>query len=218
VSITPRIAEFWDAAADSFDEQPDHGLRDTRVSDAWATRLTTWLPAPPAAVLDVGCGTGSLSLLLAQRGYDVTAVDLSPNMVDHARRKLAVANLPARFLVADAANIPPPAHDVDVVLVRHLLWTLPDPTAALRHWIALSRPGGRLVLVEGRWGTATTDEAKDGYVEGWQTLPWTGGVRAETLAGTLRPLVTNLRIEPLPDPTLWGHPVTDERYCVIATV
>jgi ubiquinone/menaquinone biosynthesis C-methylase UbiE len=213
MSLTPRIAEFWDAAADSFDEQADHGLRDPRVRDAWAGRLASWLPEPPADVLDLGCGTGSLSLLLARWGHRVTAVDLSRRMVDHARRKLASAGVDACVLVADAAALPPLRDRVDAVLVRHLLWTLPDPAAALRHWIALSRPGGRLVLVEGRWGTAG-----DTYVDGGQALPWTGGVTAATLAGTVAPLVTDLRVEPLTDPALWGRAVTDERYAVIATV
>jgi len=214
MAITPRIAAFWDAAADSFDEEADHGLRDPRVRDAWAARLAAWLPDPPADVLDLGCGTGSLSVLLARRGFRVTAVDLSPNMVEHARRKLTAANLDARVLVADASDLPP-LGDIDVVLVRHLLWTLPDPTGALRHWIGLSRPGGRLVLVEGRWHTSAPD---DGYVGGSHALPWTGGVTAETLTATLRPLATDLRVEPLTDPALWGRAITDERYAVIATV
>ena len=215
MSATSSIAAFWDAAADSFDEQPDHGLHDPRVRAAWAARLTCWLPTPPATVLDLGCGTGSLSLLLAQLGHHVTAVDLSPNMVDHARRKLTAANVDVRVLVADAADPPPLGHASDVVLSRHLLWTLPDPAAALGRWIALSRPGGQLVLVEGRWNTSTKD---DTYVEGEELLPWTGGVLATTLASTLRPHVTDLRIEPLTDPELWGHAITDERYAIVATI
>ncbi|HEX6352367.1 class I SAM-dependent methyltransferase [Actinophytocola sp.] len=211
MSITPRIAEFWDEAADSFDKEADHGLRDAQVSTAWDARLASWLPTAPADVLDLGCGTGSLSLLLARRGHRVTAVDLSPNMVANARAKLADTDV--RVLVGDAAD--PPPREVDAVLVRHLLWTLPDPEAALRRWIALCRPGGRLVLIEGRWATSEADSA---YVEGSQSLPWTGGVSAETLASTLKPLVTDLRVEPLTDPTLWGRTITDERYCLIATV
>lgn len=213
MSISRRITEFWDAAADSFDEQADHGLRDPRVSAAWDARLGAWLPAPPADVLDLGCGTGSLSLLAARRGHRVTAVDLSPNMVDRARRKLAAAGVDGRVLVADAADVPPLGHGVDVVLARHLLWTLPEPTAALRHWVTLCRPGGRLVLIEGRWQVAEDDA----YVEESPALPWTGGVTAATLAEALRPLVTDLRTEPLTDPTLWGRTITDERYAIVAT-
>jgi SAM-dependent methyltransferase len=202
------IADFWDGAADSFDEQADHGLRDPRVRDAWAARLASWLPDPPTEVLDLGCGTGSLSLLLAQQGHRVTAVDVSPRMVEHARRKLA--DVDVRVLVGDAADVPPLGRQLDVVLVRHLLWTLPDPVAALRHWVGLSRPGGRLVLIEGRWGDTGS------YVEA--ALPWTGGVTAATLVDALRPLVTELRVEPLTDPALGGREITDERYVVVAII
>ena len=45
------------------------------------------LPNPPAAVLDIGCGTGTFALDLANRGYDVTAVDPAPNMIALAAQK-----------------------------------------------------------------------------------------------------------------------------------
>lgn len=46
-----------------------------------------------------------------------------------------------------------PAGSADVVLCRHVLWALPDPAAVLRRWVDPLRPGGRLVLIEGRWHT-----------------------------------------------------------------
>jgi SAM-dependent methyltransferase len=214
MSLTPSIAAYWDAAADSFDEEADHGLRAPEVRAAWAARLDAWLPDPPADVLDLGCGTGSLSLVLAQRGHSVTGVDLSPKMAGHARRKLAVAGHAGRVLVADAGDPPLRSGSFDVVLVRHLLWTLPDPAAALRRFVTLGRAGGRLVLVEGRWNAGG-----DGtYVAGAGSLPWTGGVTAQTLVDTLRPLVTDVTVEPLTDPDLWGRPVDDERYALVAIV
>jgi SAM-dependent methyltransferase len=214
MSISPAVAAFWNAAADSFDQYPDHGLHDPRIRAAWAARLESWLPAPPAEILDLGCGTGTLTLLMAERGHRVTGVDLSPNMVDHARRKLTAAGLAGHVLVGDAADPPPLGHSVDVVLARHLLWTLPDPAAALRRWITLSRPGGRLVLIEGRWNT----NGDDTYVKGSSSLPWTGGVTAHTLAETVRPFVTGLHVEPLTDSALWGKVVDDERYALVATI
>lgn len=209
------IAGYWDAAAPSFDDEPDHGLRAERTRGAWAHRLREWAPPAPAEVLDVGCGTGSLSLLLAEAGHRVTGVDLAPAMVERARAKLAAAGHTATFTVGDAAAPPTGDRTFDMVLARHLLWTLPDPHTALRRWIGRLRPGGRLVLVEGRW--RESGQSGVPYAAGAETLPWHGGVGADDLADTLRPLVTDLRVEPLgDDPGLWGRDVDDERYALIA--
>jgi SAM-dependent methyltransferase len=184
----------WDAEADTFDQEPDHGLRQAGVRAAWAGKLAAWLPASPADVLDLGCGTGSLALLAAERGHRVTALDLSPRMAERARAKLAGAA--ARVLVGDAAAPPVPGGAFDVVMARHVLWTLPDPEAVLRHWVSLLRPGGRLVLVEGVWGDA--------------------GLPHERIVAALTPLVERVRHVPLSgERALWGKEVDDDRYAVL---
>ncbi|MEU9305261.1 class I SAM-dependent methyltransferase [Streptomyces sp. NPDC048269] len=211
------ITAFWDAAAPTFDDEPDHGLRAAETRAAWAALLTAWLPSGPADVLDVGCGTGSLSELVATAGHRVTGVDLAPRMVERARSKLAGAGLPGRFLIGDAALPPTGEERFDVLLSRHLVWTLPDPQAALSEWVSRIRPGGLLVLIEGRWREAGQSGVP--YVAGAETLPWHGGIAADDLAAAVRPLVSDLRVEPLSgDATLWGGPVTDERYALIARI
>lgn len=188
----------WDARAASFDEEPDHGLRDPQVRAAWAGRLRTWLPERAGDVLDLGCGTGSLSLLAAEQGHRVTGVDRSPAMVTLAREKLAGRD--AVFLVGDAAAPPVGEQRYDAVLVRHVLWTLPAPGRVLRHWRGLLRPGGRLVLVEGVWGTVSPV-----------------GISAGLLTALLAPVAGQVRVERLsPDRALWGRDVDDERYAVVA--
>ncbi|PWK74286.1 methyltransferase family protein [Streptomyces sp. CG 926] len=212
---TRAITEYWDAAAPAFDDEPDHGLRQEHTRAAWSRLLRSWLPEGPADVLDVGCGTASLSLLLAEAGHRVTGVDLAPRMAERAQGKLAAAGLAGRFLVGDAADPPTGQQRYDVLLCRHLLWTLPDPGAALRAWVARLGPGGRLVLVEGRWREAGDSSVP--YVAGAESLPWYGGITAEDLAAAVRPLVSGLSIEPLSgEAELWGGPVADERYALIA--
>ena len=78
---------LWDDEAQTFDEAADHGLRDPAVREAWRALLRDLLPPAPARVADLGCGTGTLALLLTEEGYDVTGVDLSPEMVRRARAK-----------------------------------------------------------------------------------------------------------------------------------
>ncbi|MGW2644347.1 class I SAM-dependent methyltransferase [Streptomyces sp. NPDC001393] len=190
----------WDAEADAFDDEPDHGLRDPGTRAAWADRLRSWLPERPADVLDLGCGTGSLSLLAAEQGHRVTGVDSSPAMVERARAKLAGRD--AVILRGQAATPPVGEQRFDVVLVRHVLWTLPEPARILRHWRDLLRPGGRFVLVEGVWGTLHPV-----------------GIPADRLAALLAPLTSDVRVERLSgDCVLWGRPVEDERYAVVAVV
>lgn len=194
----PQTPPDWEAEAATFDEEPDHGLRDPRIRRAWDARLRSWLPAPAGDVLDLGCGTGSLSLLAAEQGHRVTGVDLAPAMVSLAREKLAGRD--AVFLVGDAAAPPVGDRHFDTVLVRHVLWTLPHPDRVLRHWWSLLRPEGRMVLVEGVWGTVSPV-----------------GIPADRLTALFEPLTEHVRVEPLSDdPLLWGRAVTDERYAVVA--
>lgn len=196
--VIPGAHVDWDAESVTFDEEPDHGLRDPVVREAWAARLRTWLPERPSDVLDLGCGTGSLSLLASGWGHHVTGVDFAPGMVDLARAKLAGRD--AVFLVGDAATPPVGEQLFDVLLCRHVLWTLPDPGRVLRHWCGLLRPGGRLVLVEGVWGTVSPV-----------------GISADRLTALLEPLAADVRVERLSDDSrLWGRDVEDERYAVVA--
>jgi 2-polyprenyl-3-methyl-5-hydroxy-6-metoxy-1,4-benzoquinol methylase len=208
------VVDYWTAAAATFDTAPDHGLTDTVVRAAWSARLRGWIPDRGVDVLDMGCGTGSLSLLLAEQGHQVTGIDLSPGMVARAERKLAAAGYQVPVLLGDATTPPVGDRRFSVVVARHLLWTLPDPLAALRRWIGLLRPGGHLVLVEGHRDTAAIAAANGGEE---RMLRW-GGVSASVLAAAVAPLVTRTYIEHLTDPLLWGREVHDERYVLLAHI
>ncbi len=148
--VHDRIRRWWDADAASYDSSAGHALSDPVEAAAWAAVLASLLPAPPAAVLDVGAGTGSLSLITASQGHRVTALDLSDGMLDVAREKAARASLEVTFVQGRADE--PPTGPFDVVMERHVTWTLPDPVGALSAWRAVTRPGGRLVMCEGSWG------------------------------------------------------------------
>jgi SAM-dependent methyltransferase len=155
-SITREIREFWDEDAAGYDDSPSHYPQRPHEQAAWAAALRRLLPDPPATVLDAGAGTGFLSLLLAGQGYEVTAMDLSPAMLARLREKAAGHGLLVRTVEANATA--PPAGPFDAVIERHLLWTLPDPGAALAAW-RVAAPVGRLVLVESSWGSASASAA-----------------------------------------------------------
>lgn len=185
----------WNALAAEFDDEPDHGLRDPEVRQAWRALLRETLPAPPARVLDLGCGTGTLSELLAAEGYDAVGVDFSPAMIERATAKRGSAGRPV-YLVGDAAR-PPVTGPFDVVLCRHVLWALPDQEAVLRRWSRLLTDHGRLVLIEGHWATGA-------------------GLTAAEVLARLAQVDRRGIVRHLPEAVYWGRAITDERYLVIS--
>lgn len=193
-----EVRRYWDEQADCFDDQPDHGLGDPKVRETWRRLLQRVLPAAPARVADLGAGTGTLAVLLAQQGYAVDGLDLSPRMVARAMAKARGAGVGVNIQIGDAQLPALPGQTYDAVLVRHLLWALPDQGAAVRGWFDLLKPGGRLVLVEGFWSTG-------------------GGLHAGEVEGLLAPFCTGLITEGLTDADLWGAPVHDERFMVVAS-
>jgi SAM-dependent methyltransferase len=118
------------------------------VLAAWTATLAHLLPPAPSRILDAGAGTGFLSLIAARLDHQVTALDLSPKMLEGLRSAARSEGLEIEIVVG-AADKPP--EGFDAVMERHLLWTLPDPAAALGAW-RRAAPTGRLVLVESLWG------------------------------------------------------------------
>jgi SAM-dependent methyltransferase len=174
VRIQHQITSYWNARGESYDDAVDHSLRDEAERALWLELLASQLPPPPLNVLDVGTGTGFLAILLSDLGHTVVGVDLSLGMLTFAETKGANLAQPPTFLIGDAHDPPGEPGSFDVVISRHLLWTLSDPLRALQSWRRLLRPGGLLVIIDGLWwaGTSDPDATDTGkpWHELWKTL------------------------------------------------
>ena len=100
-------------------------------------------------VLDVGCGPGIVVEALAHRAAEVVAFDLTPEMIEAARRRCEPAHLSnVRYAVGRADALPFDSGSFDVVVSRLLLHHLADPLPALSEMVRVLRAHGRLVLAD----------------------------------------------------------------------
>lgn len=158
-----RPLDYWEDRAQRFAGERDglaavcsYGMPEfyNRVIH-WEQRLALdpWLRVTPGIrALDVGCGVGRWSRLMAGRGANVMGVDLSPTMIAEARRRTSAQGLApgCRFVVADLASMAFKTR-FDLVLGVTVLQHILDPaalSAALRALAEHLAPGGRIVLLE----------------------------------------------------------------------
>ena len=155
-----KLAEAWSAAAPgtagevaSFYEQTDaylydltwwHALVEDESALAGMQALEAAVDHRAHKVLDFGSGIGSLGLLMARHGLDVTLAEINPTLSGYARWRFGRRGLSARFFDAGSEALPEAAFDF--VSAVDVLEHLPDPRAALMPLAAALRPGGTLFV------------------------------------------------------------------------
>jgi ubiquinone/menaquinone biosynthesis C-methylase UbiE len=228
--VKQQVAAHWNRRAAHFDEDFGHSIRTAAERAAWDRILDLLLAGRGALhALDVGSGTGFLSFELAARGHHVVGVDFAPAMIDEARRKAAAGGASVRFEEADAERLPFPPGSFDLVMSRHLLWTLPHPEAAIDEWIRVLGRGGRLVIVDSRFDAralAVGENARSSqeYAAVGDQLPFLGGRPREEIETLVRAHgLVNVGSDPLRDLVAaqaqrmveeGREPTTRERYVV----
>lgn len=143
--VMHSAVRYYDALAGLLTLGREHALR-TRIADI--ARV-----APGETVLDVGCGTGSLALVVKRRvgaTGSVSGIDASPEMIARARTKARRAGLDVAFDVGRAESLPAPDASVDVVLSTLMMHHLPPVVrealaSEIRRVLA---PGGRVLVVD----------------------------------------------------------------------
>lgn len=140
------VAELY---AQTFFDELSRKPFDRELLDAFVALV------PKASALDVGCGPGHVGRYLSERAMDVVGVDLSPTMIEVARR----LNPAMRFEVADMRNMPAGDATVGAVVAFYSLIHIPrtEVPAVLREFRRVLTPSGRLLLaVHGGAGTMTS--------------------------------------------------------------
>jgi SAM-dependent methyltransferase len=127
--------------------------------------LFHFLTPPPAKLIEFGCGVGWLSLFLAQRGYQVTGVDISQDAIAAARQQCDARGLTnADFHVGDYEDAVPAAK-YDYALFYDSLHHAEDEQLAVRRAYEALKPGGALIAFETSAGHSETEISKRAVTE-----------------------------------------------------
>lgn len=121
-------------------------------------------PEPGMKVLDVGCGTGNLSLRLARMGCSVAGVDVSENMLAVARIKAASEGVEAEFAIMDALALGFADETFDAAVSMAAFEFIADRKKALEEMFRAVKKGGAVLVGsinrESSWGEMYAEAAK----------------------------------------------------------
>lgn len=170
-----------DTVRDSYDRVADNYVEMVTTTGIGDIRTHPWLKAamdafastvgPLGPILDVGCGPGTVTAYLAERGFEVTGVDLSPRMIDHAQR----LHPRCTFTVGSATDLDLRPSSLGGILGWWSLFNLPRSVlpSVLTSFAAALRPGGQLIIAThvGDDEVKRT-EAYNGVPVTWTTYLW----------------------------------------------
>lgn len=171
--VAPSLTDLFLAAHADLPRQAPGSPATTRL----LLRLTAPLPARPR-IVDIGCGPGTASLLLAREtGGDVTAIDTHEPFLDRLRERAGAEGLSGRVraLAAPMQDIPLPDGVADLVWAEGSAYLM-GFDAALAAWRRLLAPGGVLVVTEAEWTSPDPAPAARAFWDaGYPAMRTTGG-------------------------------------------
>lgn len=142
-----KIREYWNTRSEGYRQQIEKEREEHK--DEFYKKYFRQIPEG-ASVLDIGCGSGFFSLLLASLGMNVTASDYAEEMLKKAKDLLNRSGFHnVEFCRADAQFLPFADASFDAVVSRNLVWNLEDPESAYKEWLRVLKPGGKLFIFDG---------------------------------------------------------------------
>ena len=169
-TILSENKSYWTGRAASYSEVNQLELatqQRQKWSDCLHAEITRQFPgrAPESLrVLEAGTGPGFFAILLRELGYDVTAIDLTPAMLEEAKKNAGELAGRICWMEMNAEALDFADATFDVVVSRNLTWNLPHPDKAYAEWARVLKPGGLLLNFDANWyAYLFDDEAQAAY-------------------------------------------------------
>ncbi len=146
--IVSGLQKYWNYRAASYSESNIEELNNFK-RDAWLNILLRNAPkGEKLKVLDVGAGPGLFSILMSLAGHEVTAVDVSSEMIKNAKKNAKHYEVDINFVQVDGINLPFADKSFDYIISRNVVWNLEYPKDALKEWKRLLNDDGHVVYFD----------------------------------------------------------------------
>ncbi len=166
------IKEIWEKNSDAEREFLLNELQTT--GNEWQNLLQEKITIDSnKKVLDIGCGVGFLSLLLAIMGYKVTAIDCSSSMLNEAKKmaKLYKVDEDIDFIQMDVDELNFNKEEFDIIVSRYAFWLFEKPEVVYEQCFDLLKKGGLLLNFDSNWLLPFHDEeCKKRFMQNEQEL------------------------------------------------
>lgn len=169
-TILHENRSYWTQRAASYSRENQEELGDEHRS-IWREVITKQIDDhfPGRAredlhILEIGTGPGFFAIILAEAGYSVTAIDLTPSMLMEARKNAGKLAEQIDFREMNAEELTFENGCFDLIVTRNLTWNLPHPETAYAQWCRVLKKDGMLLNFDANWYNYLFDEdARVGY-------------------------------------------------------
>ena len=169
-NLKNEIHAYWTNRARGYSEYNQQEMADARRT-MWRDKLLFLLgnqfpekKPQEIKILDVGTGPGFFAILLAEAGYQVTAIDYTEEMLKEAQSNAGELTKCIVWKTGDAQALDVESNSFDVIVTRNVTWNLPRPDLAYREWLRVLKPGGVLYNFDADWyGHLYNEEKRSSY-------------------------------------------------------
>ena len=155
---------YWNYRAESYSKSNIDELNSFK-RDAWLKIILENAPKKDKMkVLDVGTGPGLFSILLSLAGHEVTAVDVTEEMLRNAKKNADDYNLDINFIQINGINLPFEDDEFDLIISRNVVWNLEYPKEVMKEWKRVLNADGHVMYFDANWYLHLFDENQNKLV------------------------------------------------------